>query len=141
MTKRRICFIPQIKLKQQSQRLEENCLALDTLQRQTLGQKEFNKAYKEYNDMQLASDTKRKEGLFGKESMQDYAKRIIDDNKKIAEANQKAYEQRLKDHQQYVQDEKAIQQKYMNEMTQKASFNRLSFVAYCIATSKSFSSE
>ena len=116
----------QIKLKQQSQRLEENSLALDTLQRQTLGQKEFNKAYKEYNDMQLASDTKRKEGLFGKESMQDYAKRIIDDNKKIAEDNQKSYEQRLKDHQQYVQDEKAIQQKYMNEMTQKASFNRLS---------------
>lgn len=116
----------QIKLKQQSQRLEENSLALDTLQRQTLGQKEFNKAYKEYNNMQLASDTKRKEGLFGKESMQDYAKRIIDDNKKIAEDNQKSYEQRLKDHQQYVQDEKAIQQKYMNEMTQKASFNRLS---------------
>ncbi len=116
----------QIKLKQQSQRLEENSLALDTLQRQTLGQKEFNKAYKEYNDMQLASDTKRKEGLFGKESTQDYAKRIIDDNKKIAEANQKAYEQRLKDHQQYVQDEQAIQQKYMNEMTQKSSFNRLS---------------
>ena len=116
----------QIKLKQQSQRLEENSLALDTLQRQTLGQKEFNKAYKEYNDMQLASDTKRKEGLFGKESTQDYAKRIIDDNKKIAEANQKSYEQRLKDHQQYVQDEKAIQQKYMNEMTQKSSFNRLS---------------
>lgn len=116
----------QIKLKQQSQRLEENSLALDTLQRQTLGQKEFNKAYKEYNNMQLASDTKRKEGLFGKESMQDYAKRIIDDNKKIAEANQKSYEQRLKDHQQYVQDEKAIQQKYMNEMTQKSSFNRLS---------------
>ncbi len=116
----------QIKLKQQSQRLEENSLALDTLQRQTLGQKEFNKAYKEYNDMQLASDTKRKEGLFGKESMQDYAKRVIDDNKKITEANQKAYEQRLKDHQQYVQDEQAIQQKYMNEMTQKSSFNRLS---------------
>ena len=116
----------QIKLKQQSQRLEENSLALDTLQRQTLGQKEFNKAYKEYNDMQLASDTKRKEGLFGKESMQDYAKRIIDDNKKITEDNQKSYEQRLKDHQQYVQDEKAIQQKYMNEMTQKASFKRLS---------------
>lgn len=116
----------QIKLKQQSQRLEENSLALDTLQRQTLGQKEFNKAYKEYNDMQLASNTKRKEGLFGKESTQDYAKRIIDDNKKITEANQKAYEQRLADHQQYVQDEQAIQQKYMNEMTQKASFNRLS---------------
>lgn len=116
----------QIKLKQQSQRLEENSLALDTLQRQTLGQKEFNKAYKEYNDMQLASDTKRKKGLFGEESTQDYAKRIIDDNKKIAEANQKAYEQRLKDHQQYVQDEQAIQQKYMNEMTQKSSFNRLS---------------
>lgn len=116
----------QIKLKQQSQRLEENSLALDTLQRQTLGQKEFNKAYKEYNDMQLASNTKRKEGLFGKESTQDYAKRIIDDNKKITEANQKAYEQRLADHQQYVQDEKAIQQKYMNEMTQKSSFNRLS---------------
>lgn len=116
----------QIKLKQQSQRLEENSLALDTLQRQTLGQKEFNKAYKEYNDMQLASDTRRKEGLFGKESMQDYAKRVIDDNKKITEANQKAYEQRLKDHQQYVQDEQAIQQKYMNEMTQKSSFKRLS---------------
>lgn len=116
----------QIKLKQQSQRLEENSLALDTLQRQTLGQKEFNKAYKEYNNMQLASNTKRKEGLFGKESTQDYAKRIIDDNKKITEANQKAYDQRLKDHQQYVQDEKAIQQKYMNEMTQKSSFNRLS---------------
>lgn len=116
----------QIKLKQQSQRLEENSLALDTLQRQTLGQKEFNKAYKEYNDMQLASNTKRKECLFGKESTQDYAKRIIDDNKKITEANQKAYEQRLADHQQYVQDEKAIQQKYMNEMTQKSSFNRLS---------------
>ena len=116
----------QIKLKQQSQRLEENSLALDTLQKQTLGQKEFNKAYKEYNNMQLASDTKRKEGLFGKESMQDYAKRIMDDNKKITEANQKAYEQRLADHQQYVQDEQAIQQKYMNEMTQKTSFNRLS---------------
>lgn len=115
----------QIKLKQQSQRLDENSLALDTLQRQTLGQKEFNKAYKEYNNMQLASDTKRKEGLFGKESMQDYAKRIIEDNKKIAEDNQKSYEQRLKDHQQYVQDEKAIQQKYMNEMTQKTSFNRM----------------
>ena len=116
----------QIKLKQQSQRLEENSLALDTLQKQTLGQKEFNKAYKEYNDMQLASNTKRKEGLFGKESTQDYAKRIIDDNKKITEANQKAYEQRLKDHQQYVQDERAIQQKYMNEMTQKSSFNKMS---------------
>ena len=115
----------QIKLKQQSQRLDENSLALDTLQRQTLNQKEFNKAYKEYNDMQLASDTKRKEGLFSKESMQDYAKRIIDDNKKITESNQKAYEQRLADHQQYMQDEKAIQQKYMNEMTQKTSFNRM----------------
>ena len=116
----------QIKLKQQSQRLEENSLANDVLQRRVNDQKEFNKAYKEYNDMQLASDTKRKEGLFGKESTQDYAKRIIDDNKKITEANQKAYDQRLKDHQQYMEDEKAIQQKYMNEMTQKASFNRLS---------------
>ena len=116
----------QIKLKQQSQRLEENSLALDTLQRQTLGQKEFNKAYKEYNDMQLASDTKRKKGLFGEESTQDYAKRIIDDNKKITESNQKAYEQRLANHQQYIQDEQAIQQKYMNEMTLKSSFNRLS---------------
>lgn len=118
----------QIKLKQQSQRLEENSLANDVLQRRVNDQKEFNKAYKEYNDMQLASNTKKKEGLFGfgSESTQDYAKRIIEDNKKITEANQKAYDQRLKDHQQYMEDEKAIQQKYMNEMTQKASFNRLS---------------
>lgn len=118
----------QIKLKQQSQRLEENSLANDVLQRRVNDQKEFNKAYKEYNDMQLASNTKKKEGLFGfgSESTQDYAKRVIEDNKKITEANQKAYDQRLKDHQQYMEDEKAIQQKYMNEMTQKASFNRLS---------------
>ena len=117
----------QIKLKQQSQRLEENSLANDVLQRRTNDQKEFNKAYKEYNDMQLASNTKKKEGLFGfgSESTQDYTKRIIEDNKKITEANQKAYDQRLKDHQQYVQDEQAIQQKYMNEMTQKTSFNKM----------------
>ena len=118
----------QIKLKQQSQRLEENSLANDVLQRRVNDQKEFNKAYKEYNDMQLASNTKKKEGLFGfgSESTQDYAKRIIEDNKKITEANQKAYDQRLKDHQQYMQDEQAIQQKYINDMTQKSSFNRMS---------------
>ena len=103
----------QIKLKQQSQRAEENALALDIQQQKIDGLKDYNKALKEYNDMSLATATGRKENLFGQEeSIQEYAKRIKNGNTALAKANQEAYNQRLQDHQKYIEDEKAIQEKY-----------------------------
>lgn len=113
----------QIALKQQTQRLEQNALANDTLAQRVRDQKDFNKAYKDYNNMLNVSDTKRKDSLFGKESIQDYAKRIVEGNKTLADENAKAYQQRLDDHQKYIDDEKAIQQKYLNQMMRDKSLS------------------
>lgn len=113
----------QIALKQQTQRLEQNALANDTLAQRVRDQKDFNKAYKDYNNMLNVTDTKRKDSLFGKESIQDYAKRIVEGNKTLADENAKAYQQRLDDHQKYIDDEKAIQQKYLNQMMRDKSLS------------------
>ena len=115
----------QIKLKQQAQRIEENALAMDTLERRVNEQKEYNKALKEYNDMSLVSSTKRKEGLFGEEDLTDYAKRLKENNDEVTKSNEEAYQKRLEAHQQYVADEKAIQEKYLNQLEQNMSFKNL----------------
>ena len=115
----------QIKLKQQSQRIEENALAMDTLEKRTKEQKDYNKALKEYNEMSLVSPTKRKEGLFGEEDLSDYAKRLKKNNEEITKSNEEAYQKRLEAHQQYVIDENAIQEKYLNQLEQNMSFKNL----------------
>ena len=112
----------QILLKRQAQRLEENELANDVLERKTKEQKDYNKAIEAYNNMSNVSNTKRKKGLFGEESIQDYASRIEENNKEIAKSNERAYNQRLKDHQQYLEDEKVLQEKYINQMESNSNF-------------------
>ena len=116
----------QIKMKQQSLRLEENLLAIQSKQRQEQQKKDYDKNLKEYNGMELATDTKRKDGLFGGESLKDYAQRIIKANESLSEKNNEIYQKRLQDHQQYIEDEKAIQEKYINQMESNATFKTMS---------------
>ena len=116
----------QIKMKQQSLRLEENLLAIQAKQRQEQQKKDYNKNLKEYGGMELATDTKRKDGLFGGESLKDYAQRIIKANESLSEKNNEIYQKRLQDHQQYIEDEKAIQEKYINQMESNTTFKTMS---------------
>ena len=116
----------QIKMKQQSLRLEENLLAIQAKQRQEQQKDDYNKNLKEYGGMELATDTKRKDGLFGGESLKDYAQRIIKENEALSEKNNEIYKKRLQDHQQYIEDEKAIQEKYINQMENNATFKTMS---------------
>ena len=116
----------QIKMKQQSLRLEENLLAIQAKQRQEQQKKDYNKNLKEYSGMELATDTKRKDGLFGGESLKDYAQRIIKANESLSEKNNEIYQKRLQDHQQYIEDEKAIQEKYINQMESNTTFKAMS---------------
>ena len=116
----------QIKMKQQSLRLEENLLAIQAKQRQEQQKDDYNKNLKEYGGMELATDTKRKDGLFGGESLKDYAQRIIKENETLSEKNNEIYQKRLQDHQQYIEDEKAIQEKYINQMESNATFKTMS---------------
>lgn len=116
----------QIKMKQQSLRLEENLLAIQAKQRQEQQKDDYNKNLKEYGGMELATDTKRKDGLFGGESLKDYAQRIIKANESLSEKNNEIYQKRLQDHQQYIEDEKAIQEKYINQMESNTTFKTMS---------------
>ena len=116
----------QIKMKQQSLRLEENLLAIQAKQRQEQQKNDYNKNLKEYSGMELATDTKRKDGLFGGESLKDYAQRIIKENEALSEKNNEIYQKRLQDHQQYIEDEKAIQEKYINQMEGNTTFKTMS---------------
>lgn len=116
----------QIKMKQQSLRLEENLLAIQAKQRQEQQKKDYNKNLKEYGGMKLATDTKRKDGLFGSESLKDYAQRIIKANESLSEKNNEIYQKRLQDHQQYIEDERAIQEKYINQMESNTTFKAMS---------------
>ena len=116
----------QIKLKQQSLRLEENSLATDTQKQRLQNLEDYNKALEDYNNSQLYSDTKRKEGFFTDESLQDYAKRLKESNAKVEKANLESYSKRLEDHQKYLDDERAIQEKYINQMESSNSFEKMS---------------
>ena len=116
----------QIKLKQQSLRLEENALATDTQKQRLQNLEDYNKALEEYNNSQLYSDTKRKEGFFTDESLQDYAKRLKESNANVEKANLESYSKRLEDHQKYLNDERAIQEKYINQMESSNSFEKMS---------------
>ena len=116
----------QIKMKQQSLRLEENLLAIQSKQRQEQQKKDYDKNLKEYGGMELATDTKRKDGLFGGESLKDYAQRIIKANESLSEKNNEIYQKRLQDHQQYIEDERAIQEKYINQMESNTTFKAMS---------------
>ena len=116
----------QIKMKQQSLRLEENLLAIQAKQRQEQQKKDYNKNLKEYGGMELATDTKRKDGLFGGESLKNYAQRIIKENEALSEKNNEIYQKRLQDHQQYIEDERAIQEKYINQMESNTTFKAMS---------------
>ena len=116
----------QIKLKQQSLRLEENALATDTQKQRLQNLEDYNKALEEYNNSQLYSDTKRKDGFFTDESLQDYAKRLRESNAEIEKTNLESYSKRLEDHQKYLDDERAIQEKYINQMESSNSFEKMS---------------
>lgn len=116
----------QIKLKQQSLRLEENALATDTQKQRLQNLEDYNKALEEYNNSQLYSDTKRKDGFFTDESLQDYAKRLKESNANVEKANLESYSKRLEDHQKYIDDERAIQEKYINQMESSNSFEKMS---------------
>lgn len=116
----------QIKLKQQSLRLEENALATDTQKQRLQNLEDYNKALEEYNNSQLYSDTKRKDGFFTDESLQDYAKRLKESNANVEKANLESYSKRLEDHQKYLDDERAIQEKYINQMESSNSFEKMS---------------
>ena len=116
----------QIKLKQQSQRLEENALANDVQAKRIKDQKEYNKLLEEAYNLPLTADTDRKDSLYtGLEDISDYAKRIQEQNQKINEENAKIYSDRLQAHQQYVADEKAIQEKYINQMEGSQTFGKM----------------
>ena len=115
----------QIKLKQQSLRLEENALATDTQKQRLQNLEDYNKALEEYNNSQLYSDTKRKDGFFTDESLQDYAKRLKESNANVEKANLESYSKRLEDHQKYLDDERAIQEKYINQMESSNSFKKM----------------
>ena len=115
----------QNKLKQQSIRLEENALATDTQQQRLQNLEDYNKALEEYNELQLYSDTKRKNGWLTDESLQDYAKRLRENNAEIEKANLESYSKRLEDHQKYIDDERAIQEKYINQMESSNSFKKM----------------
>ena len=116
----------QIKLKQQSLRLEENALATDTQKQRLQNLEDYNKALEKYNNSQLYSDTKRKDGFFTDESLQDYAKRLKESNADVEKANLESYSKRLEDHQKYLDDERAIQEKYINQMESSNSFEKMS---------------
>ena len=116
----------QIKLKQQSLRLEENALATDTQKQRLQNLEDYNKALEEYNNSQLYSETKRKDGFFTDESLQDYAKRLKESNANVEKANLESYSKRLEDHQKYLDDERAIQEKYINQMESSNSFEKMS---------------
>ena len=115
----------QIKLKQQSLRLEENALANDTQKQRLQDLEEYNEALEKYNNMDLYSSSKRKEGFLTNESLQDYAKRLQENNAEIEKENQESYNKRLEDHQKYIADELAIQEKYINQMESSSSFGKL----------------
>ena len=115
----------QIKLKEQARRVEENSLANDIMQRRIEQQKEYNQALLEYHEMTVATETKRKQSAFGDETLQEYAQRIIENNKKITESNAEAYEKRLADHVQYINDEKALQERYINQMENNDAFIKM----------------
>ena len=115
----------QNKLKQQSIRLEENALATDTQKQRLQDLEDYNKALEEYNELQLYSDTKRKDGWLTDESLQDYAKRLRENNAEIEKANLESYSKRLEDHQKYIDDERAIQEKYINQMESSNSFKKM----------------
>lgn len=118
-----------IKLKQQSLRLEQNSLASDTLKRRLDNQKDYNKEYQKYLDTmdKTTADTTRKNSLIsGKEDLKDYAKRLQEENASITQAQEKAYGERLKAHQEYLTDEQAIQQKYINQMASSSGYKNMS---------------
>ena len=116
----------QIKMKQQSLRLEENLLAIQAKQRQEQSKDDYSKNLDNYNGMLTTSDTSRKKGLFGSESLKEYAQRIIKENEALSEKNNEIYQKRLEDHQQYVNDERAIQEKYLNQMESSNTFKSMS---------------
>ena len=118
----------QMKLKQQSLRLEENLLSTQIQQRRAQEKTDYNKTLEKYSDMDLATSTDRKDGWggIGDESLQEYAKRVVANNEKITKENAETYEQRLQDHQQYVEEEKNIQRKYLNQMSQNSNFKEMS---------------
>ena len=85
----------------------------------------YNKALLEYHEMTVATETKRKQSAFGDETLQEYAQRIIESNKKITESIAEAYEKRLADHVQYINDEKALQERYINQMENNDAFIKM----------------
>ena len=117
----------QIKLKQQSQRLEENALANDAYSRRLEQEKEYSELMEKNNKMKLFSDTNKKEGLFGigSETTSEYLKRLGEQNEQIEEQNAKTYKESLDAYQQYLEDEKAIQEKHINQMESSNGFKKM----------------
>ena len=117
----------QIKLKQQSQRVEENALASDAYERRLREQEEYNELLEKNNNMKLSSDLGKKEGLFGigGETTKEYLKGLKERNEAITKENDETYQKSLEAYQQYLSDEMAMQEKHINQMESSNGFKKM----------------
>ena len=117
----------QIKLKQQSQRVEENALASDAYERRLKEQEEYNELLEKNNNMKLSSDLSKKEGIFGLggETTKEYLERLKEQNEAITKENDETYQKSLEAYQQYLSDEMAMQEKHINQMESSNGFKKM----------------